>query len=157
MGAGVSWLLEHQPEEPQLLAVCHGDFHPLNILVEDGEVSGVLDWPGFAVADPVFDVANTIILTTIPARVLTATMPGYEHVDWGAFTQQYLSSYRQFRDLDTTNLAYYKVRRCVMGLVQAAEGTGFWGHPHIVQGLTECIQDISSIKIVLPGKDQMDS
>ena len=61
--AGVDWLIQNRPPEPERLAVCHGDFHPLNILINAGNVSGVLDWPNFLLGDPAFDVANTIVLT----------------------------------------------------------------------------------------------
>ena len=64
----IDWLLENRPPEPERLAVCHGDFHPLNILVQDGIVTGVLDWPGFIIADPALDIANTIVLSTIPFK-----------------------------------------------------------------------------------------
>ena len=64
----IDWLVENCPPEPERLSICHGDFHPLNILVREGRVSGVLDWPGFMIADPVLDVANTVVLTMISAN-----------------------------------------------------------------------------------------
>ncbi len=54
----------------QNASICHGDFHPLNILVKEGQVTAVLDWPGFSIADPVLDVAYTVVLLTIPAKHL---------------------------------------------------------------------------------------
>jgi aminoglycoside phosphotransferase (APT) family kinase protein len=117
----VSWLIENRPPEPERLAVCHGDFHALNILFDDGRVTGVLDWPGFAITDPVFDVANTIMLTTIPSKHLGALMDGFSSVDWDFMAELYLAAYRDHRPLDGTNLDYYMVRRCVMALVQGSE------------------------------------
>jgi aminoglycoside phosphotransferase (APT) family kinase protein len=38
----VDWLLENRPPEPERLSVCHGDFHPFNILYDEGKVTGVL-------------------------------------------------------------------------------------------------------------------
>ncbi len=38
------------------LVVCHGDFHPFNVLA-DGPEFVVLDWTGALLADPCFDVA----------------------------------------------------------------------------------------------------
>jgi aminoglycoside phosphotransferase (APT) family kinase protein len=57
-----SWLGRLNPELPanasgnQLL---HCDFHPLNVLVNDGKISGVIDWTNAAYGDPRFDVART--------------------------------------------------------------------------------------------------
>jgi aminoglycoside phosphotransferase (APT) family kinase protein len=60
LDAAMAWLVKNCPPDPGKLAICHGDFHPLNILVQDGRVSGVLDWPGLMVADPVLDIAFTL-------------------------------------------------------------------------------------------------
>jgi aminoglycoside phosphotransferase (APT) family kinase protein len=37
----------------------HFDFHPLNVLVHDGQVSGVIDWTNAAAGDPRLDAART--------------------------------------------------------------------------------------------------
>ena len=70
MREGLRWLVEHRPAEPARLSICHRDFHALNVLFADGEVTGIVDWGGLLVADPVFDVANTVMLLTIPGRLL---------------------------------------------------------------------------------------
>src|SRR5207249_636683 len=36
------WLLDHRPPEPAPLSICHGDFHPHNLLYARGAVTGVL-------------------------------------------------------------------------------------------------------------------
>ena len=35
-----------QTQQPQVShpVICHGDFHPLNVMVDQGNVTGVLDW-----------------------------------------------------------------------------------------------------------------
>ena len=43
--------------EAQEQVLCHCDFHPGNVLVADGEVTGVLDWAGARFAPRAFDVA----------------------------------------------------------------------------------------------------
>jgi hygromycin-B 4-O-kinase len=49
-------LVERCPEQRALV---HGDFGSNNLLVHDGDVSGVLDWESAMVGDPLHDVANT--------------------------------------------------------------------------------------------------
>lgn len=147
----VSWLIDNRPPEPVRLAVCHGDFHALNILVNDGQVTGVLDWGGFTITDPVFDVANTIVLTTIPAKHLTASTKGFSSVDWDFVAELYLSAYQTQKQLDSTNLDYYRVRRCVMSLIQGFEGQKVWQHPLIVRDLLAYILDITGIQITMPA------
>ena len=40
-------------------ALLHLDFHPLNVMVNEGSVVAVLDWANAAVGDPQFDLART--------------------------------------------------------------------------------------------------
>ncbi|RDL48830.1 Aminoglycoside 3'-phosphotransferase [Ensifer sp. M14] len=43
---------------PRARAIIHGDFGAGNILVEDGQVSGVIDFAGCAIGDPAYDLAS---------------------------------------------------------------------------------------------------
>ena len=45
-------------------AVCHGDFHPLNVLVADDSMA-VIDWTDAGVGDPAGDAARTLALLSI--------------------------------------------------------------------------------------------
>jgi aminoglycoside phosphotransferase (APT) family kinase protein len=145
-----NWLLEHRPPEPEHLSVCHGDFHPFNLLYEGDVVTGVLDWPGFAIGDPVFDIANTIVIITISAKHLAGSMGDFSSIDWDLMADLYLAAYRAHRPLNETNLGYYQARRCVLALVQGFEGQQVWQHPLIVQDLLACILDITGIRIRMP-------
>jgi aminoglycoside phosphotransferase (APT) family kinase protein len=136
--------MENRPPESERISVCHGDFHPLNILVQDGRVTGVLDWAGFMVADPIVDVATTVVLTMISAKHLLSL------AEWETAVEMYLDAYayRAHRSLDLKQLDYYKVRRCVMALVDGASGQLVWQHPMIVKDLTEYTREITGIHIV---------
>jgi len=148
---GADWLIENRPPEPERLVVCHGDFHPLNILVQDGKVTGVLDWPNFVIADPAFDVANTILLTTIPFKHIASMLEqDLSFVDWEMAAEMYLAAYRSHRPLDGAHLDYYKVRRSVDALIQGFEGQKVWQHPLIVRDLIEYIHKITQIRITMP-------
>jgi aminoglycoside phosphotransferase (APT) family kinase protein len=149
---GVKWLFDHRPPEPDQVSVCHGDFHPLNILIQDEMVTGVLDWSGFVIADPAFDVANTLVLTTIPVKHLIELPDGVPTLDWNLAAKQYLLAYQHIKDLDQTNLDYYRVRRCLLALLESVEGQKVWQHPLIVRDLIEYIQEVTGIQIELPAK-----
>jgi aminoglycoside phosphotransferase (APT) family kinase protein len=139
---GIAWLMETRPPEPERLAICHGDFHPMNILVRDGQVTGILDWPGFIIADPVLDVANTIVLTTISAKHLLSLS------EWKVAVEMYLDAYRAQRYLDPRYLEYYRTRRCIHALIDGADGQKVWQHPLIVQDLTEYVHNTTGIRII---------
>ncbi len=116
----LAWLEERAADLPQgEPSVLHLDFHPLNVLVEHGEVSGVLDWPGVTVGDPHLDVASTVtLLATGPigddvpawARVL---LPALRRV----LVSRYLASYRRQRPLDRQRLRFYEVAAALRWLV----------------------------------------
>jgi aminoglycoside phosphotransferase (APT) family kinase protein len=146
----VNWLLENCPSEPKRLAVCHGDFHPFNILYADGRVTGVLDWPGFAIADPVFDIANSIVIITISAKHLASSMGNFSTVDWDLMANQYLAAYRAHGALDQTNLSYYQARRCVLALIQGVDGQKVWQHPLIVRDMITYVHEVTGIQITMP-------
>ena len=56
---GLDWLIEHQPSHPNEPVICHGDLHPGNMLVDDTEVSAVIDWSNVKVADRALDLGWT--------------------------------------------------------------------------------------------------
>ena len=151
IGEGVAWLINNRPPESERLAVCHGDFQPLNILIDDGKVTGVLDWPGFLIADPVLDIANTLVLTTIPFKYLASTLGqdlSAAEVEMAA--ELYLDAYQAQRSIDSTYLDYYRVRRSVHALIQGVEGQQVWQHPLVVGDLIEYIHRITGIRITKP-------
>jgi aminoglycoside phosphotransferase (APT) family kinase protein len=135
------WLIEQCPPRPGRLSICHGDFHPMNLLVRGRQVSGVLDWGGSMVADPAVDVATTIVLTTISAKHLLSL------AEWQAAVELYLQAYQARRSLDPTHLDYYRVRRCVIALLDGASGQAVWQHPGIVQDLVAYVDQITGIRI----------
>jgi aminoglycoside phosphotransferase (APT) family kinase protein len=124
LARAMQWLHEHRPPEPSRPVICHGDFHPQNILMSGGAVTGVLDWPNAILADPVYDVAATrTILSCTPIEMVTATTTSR----WLAraarpiVIARYLSGYRRHRGLDPATLAYYEAASCMRGLVRVAE------------------------------------
>ena len=137
-GPVVGWLLENRPPEPEPLSICHGDFHPLNVLAEEGEVTGVLDWCDFIAGDPAMDVACTMMLMALHGRRLLSR-PDADQV-----AERYLAAYRASRPLGSDHFDYYRVRRAVLALT---EGVGWWQHPLIVQELIAEIRSTTGIAV----------
>jgi len=119
------WLIEHRPDPDARPVICHGDFHPLNILVESGQVTGVLDWPNAIVADAAYDVAATrMILACAPVELanLPAATRWLARGARGLLVRRYVAGYRARAALDAGKLAYYEVAACMRALVRVAEG-----------------------------------
>jgi aminoglycoside phosphotransferase (APT) family kinase protein len=144
LAEAVGWLLGNRPPEPGQLCVCHGDFHPMNLLVQDGRVTGVLDWPGFLIADPALDVANTLTLMETSGKHLLRV------AQWEIVVEMYLAAYEAERPLDRTHLDYYRARRCVGALAEGARGQQVWRQPPVVQDLIEVVQRVTGVRVTPP-------
>src|SRR5262249_43962750 len=55
---GCAWLAAHRPPAIGRASILHGDFHPGNVLVANGAVTGVIDWPNAGLGEPAADVAT---------------------------------------------------------------------------------------------------
>src|SRR4029453_14710448 len=122
--AAMSWLSSHRPTDARRRVICHGDFHPQNILVADGRVTGVVDWPNVIVADRALDVAATrVILRLVPVGLLGVppALRGLVEIARRILSARYLRGYRRRQPLDASRLAYYEALACMRGLVRTAE------------------------------------
>jgi len=121
--AAMAWLSNHRPTGERRV-ICHGDFHPQNILMADGRVTGVIDWPNVIVADPAADVAATrVILGLVPVGLMGVppALRGLVEIARRILVARYLRGYRRRQRLDASRLAYYEAFACMRGLVRTAE------------------------------------
>lgn len=146
----MNWLGRNHPSGPETPSICHGDFHPLNLLYDGHRVTGILDWGGFTLADPAYDVGNTLVLLTIAFKHVAASMEDFSSVDFDRMAERYLAAYRTHRSLDSADLEYYRVRRCVRALVEGAEGQEIWQQPLIVRDLLACIHQLAGVQLRVP-------
>jgi aminoglycoside phosphotransferase (APT) family kinase protein len=124
LAPAMRWLRDHRPPPGGPLAICHGDFHPQNLLSDGRAITAVLDWPNVLVADPVYDVAATrVILGLTPLEVLP--MSRLSRLVLAAARRvllaRYLRGYRRRRPLDASRFAYGEALACMRGLVRTAE------------------------------------
>ena len=145
----VQWLIENRPPEPERLSVCHLDFHPFNVLIEDGQVTGVVDWPGFSIGDPAMDVASTIFLINFGAGQVLQVENANEVIS--QYIEAYLEAYRSVRPLDAEHIDYYRVMKAVNAFISGADGQEIWTSPGASKFLTELVHDIAGVSIDLPS------
>lgn len=63
------WESALQAPQAERATWIHGDLHPQNVLVEDGELRGVIDWADSAAGDSATDLASIwMLLPTVAAR-----------------------------------------------------------------------------------------
>ena len=117
------WLSDHRPSARAARVICHGDFHPQNILMADGRVTGVLDWPNVVVADREFDVAATRVIRFVPPGVLGVpqALRGLVVLAARILAARHVSAYRRRQPLDAARLAYHEALACMRGMLRTAE------------------------------------
>jgi aminoglycoside phosphotransferase (APT) family kinase protein len=144
------WLVDHLPAPVQAEVICHGDFHPLNIMVDGGRISGVIDWANVVVGEPAYDVAA---LRTIAFHVdlgIPAGARGATNLARRLMVGRYMSLYRAAAPLETRNLPYYEAIRILSALTIAGEERSQagnpWNAPHTVKRLIGELERISGIR-----------
>lgn len=135
------WLTINKPKS-QDFRICHGDFHPNNLLVKSDRVIGILDWH-FSISEPEYDVALTIKILTINSKVHADDSEWHKLDDMAS---KYLNAYRTKRQLDTHKLEYYTVVHCLRDLGEGIfKGGKFRTNPYRVEKQLEIIEDITKI------------
>jgi aminoglycoside phosphotransferase (APT) family kinase protein len=119
LAPALRWLRSRPPRETAPV-ICHGDLHPRNVLVQDGTVSGVLDWPNALIADAAFDVASThLILRFVPPGLATRPpLSWLAHLGQPILARRYLAGYRRQRPIESARLAYFEVAAALRALVR---------------------------------------
>ncbi len=147
----VDWLTDNLPAEPSRLSVCHGDIHELNILYDNCQVTGLLDWSGFAIADPVFDIAKTVMTFTFAAKYFPMPDGRTDLIDWDDYVDRFIAVYESQRPLERENLSYYVVLRCVMALIFRVDGLQAWQNPLLIKDLVAHILQVTDVRVNDPG------
>jgi aminoglycoside phosphotransferase (APT) family kinase protein len=149
--SGLKWLSEafrwldlETPSEPEKPSIIHGDLHPMNIMVKEGEVTGILDCPNFQIGEPAMDVGFTLLL------IRATSLRIIEQVPMDDFIDRYLEAYRKISDLDERNLEYYIALRAVRALQEGVDGQKIWTQPQIVQNLVKIVKEITDLAIEYP-------
>jgi aminoglycoside phosphotransferase (APT) family kinase protein len=152
---GIEWLRENRPDdEEDNLVICHGDFHYLNILISKEEVLGIIDWSCFLIANPVLDIANSIVIITMVSKhLLPSAIKSLSSVNWEIFAQKYLNEYQKNNPLlNVKYLSYYMARRCFEAIIQGIEGQSALQHPLIIKDMIKYIDNATGIHIRFQGE-----
>lgn len=137
----IQWLVNNRPLEPEKPVILHGDFHPMNLLVKDGEVKAVLDWSGFMIGDPMYGLGWTMALFIATAK--HETPPNL----FDQLVKVYLGAYESISPIDYEKMDYYIVHRLVRALFEGKEGQDFWATPSIVNNISNVLEEMTGIQV----------
>jgi aminoglycoside phosphotransferase (APT) family kinase protein len=153
---GLAWLRDHRPPPAPEAAICHGDFHPLNILADKDGTTGVIDWANAVIAEPAMDVGSAI--TNISAVPLPLPWPlrFAARQAIGAALRRYERSYRALRPLEDRAVLYYQMFRAVAQLVGVGRaraagraGSGAFASDAGIGNLIALIKKLSGVSVWL--------
>lgn len=155
------WLTERWPTQPVDPVICHGDFHPANILVADGKVTGLIDWGNVMFTHPEYDVAIPHMIMSIGPIDLDGKKPPREDlrkaVEWAM--AEYLAAYRTQRPLDDDLLEYYGALRAAhayarvisanrgVDLPYTAHDAYAWRHPVLFAVIRNILEKTTGVAI----------
>ena len=137
---GLDWLNENRPK-PEGPVICSGDFHPVNILYDQGSVSAVLDWGTFRFEDPAYDVCCTRMVGSVLATVF------YPTIEWQEFVRRYYEQYLKRRLLDHGKVNFFDAVRLLKALNELDSGLKVWRTPSIEKKLIETFRDKTEVKL----------
>jgi aminoglycoside phosphotransferase (APT) family kinase protein len=148
---GADWLIGNFPASVQAEVICHGDFHPLNIMMDGARLSGVIDWANVVIGEPAYDVAalRTIALYVDPG--VPAWARGLAGMARRLMVRRYMGVYRAAVPLQARNLPYYEAIRILSALAFAGEerpqAGNPWNAPHTVAVLVRRFEAISGVRV----------
>jgi aminoglycoside phosphotransferase (APT) family kinase protein len=153
---GLAWLDDHRPSKAREAAICHGDFHPLNILADKNQPTGVIDWSNAVIAEAAMDVGSAIANMSALPLPLPWALRGAAHRVIGAALRRYERTYRALRPLDDRAVLYYQVFRAVAQLVWVGQaraigrvGGGAFHSAVGVSNLIALIRKLSGVSVRL--------
>lgn len=125
LAPALGWLRASRPSVEGPTVVCHGDFHPQNLLVNDRlELTGVLDWPNTLFAEREYDVANSrVILRYAPADLVEVprSMRWVVRAARLALVRRFVAGHRRAAPLAPSAFRYYEALGCMRGFLRVAE------------------------------------
>jgi aminoglycoside phosphotransferase (APT) family kinase protein len=152
----VDWLTANTPRQSTPV-VCHGDFHPSNVLIDNGRLTGVIDWVKATIAEPAFDYGAVMaIMATVPIRVPA----GADRILRALMNNLARTHSRQCGTTPEPEAAlrYYQVFNCLVQLVTVgksrAQGNltqGAYNSPVGVANLVSHVHLLTGLNVSLPS------
>lgn len=158
-GPALEWAARNAPTTGRR-SILHLDFHPGNVMVVDGQVTGVLDWANGTTGDPASDVGTTMALLTMgPVDAPAGVAPVLNGIrKWLA--RRYAAEYLRLNPLPPESIRYYEARRCLTAMLHVAirrAGSTLgereqyaWDGPQQIAKMTRRFEAISGVKLPVP-------
>ena len=137
---GVEWIRENKVKP--IPTVAHGDFHPHNILVENGAVKTVIDWQNSRIMDVEYDIAASLTILLQLGPALREERLNTELIE------RYLEFYNEFSEIDEERLRYFEGMICLSYLCAMEMGFTVFSLPGVCDRLMERFKQVSGIQLI---------
>ncbi len=158
-----AWVEAGRPPSKRAAVLCHGDFHPLNVMMVGNTVAGVLDWANMRIADPAWDVGAAIALFGHgPVDLPRPVVPIVNLVRrW--LLRRYVNAYLAQRPLEVASVRYYEAvrllefmmetevyRRAKAGAIAPTTKAAPFNDPRVLRGIAKRFTAITGVPVSLP-------
>ena len=107
---------------PEADTVVHGDYHPKNVMIQDGEII-LIDMADLTVGHPLYDLGSMTLTHVLPSDPTIAGITGMDaqlvRKLWGLFLMNYLGT------TDPKAIEMFTKKCCVVGLMKMASTLTF--------------------------------
>jgi aminoglycoside phosphotransferase (APT) family kinase protein len=113
------------------LALCHGDFHPNNVMVGDNGALCVIDWARAELGDRHHDLAATmLVMRAAPVQATSAMERFLDRFGRSMLERRFVGSYRKQLPIDKGRLRYWEALEALEWMLRVAmtEKIGRSGH-----------------------------
>jgi aminoglycoside phosphotransferase (APT) family kinase protein len=126
------WLIDHPPA-PAPEVICHGDLHPLNLLV-NGDQLTVVDWSAALLAPRAHDLAFTALLLAEPPLIVPGILRPLVRRVGAGLAHRFVDRYQRHAEvtIDAYALRWHQGVVCLRALVEVAG----WAHAGLVDTRT---------------------
>ena len=155
-GPALAWLETQGPDDATPSVVCHGDLQPLNVMGENGKLTGVLDWGGAVVGHPALDYGAALaILATAPIAAPWLVRP-FIRMAMNHLARSHARDYFRRHPDGRKALSYFAAYNCLSQLAWVAgswrsanglAGTGAFDSAAGVRNLTAQFRRYTGVRL----------
>lgn len=154
--AAAQWLADHRPPT-ETDVLCHGDLHPLNVLIDDDDQLSVLDWSAAVVAPRTYDLGFTSLMLAEPPLEAPRALRPLIRLAGRALSRRFIKAYERQATvrIPTPTLRWYQGLICVRALTEVANWSVAGdlgerrGHPWVIneQALIARLRRVTGVTV----------
>ena len=135
----LKWVKENYPTDRINHRICHGDLHPLNIMVRNEKVVGIVDWGCLKIEDFHYDLAELRSVSLVLAPIFL------NDSRWKNLFPEFLEVYRELGSFDESLFDFFVAFVCLHTLANN-EKHAMW-NADIVEILKNTFQEKTNISL----------